>query len=366
MPDDKTPPAANGAAATDANVNINITAPEEDHPDSAVVPNPMSKIQVLEQDLVNAKLKIKHLEDEISSHESDKRALTSIASKTSELETQFSSLQHDLISSASEFEEKMREFQTGKARKIEVLLDKLKECEDGISELKAIKRQIADNLTEQEAIDRHIADMLSDLEPRERKIGDMLSEVKARERGMADQLSELKAINREIADHLSEVKAMKREIADKSSVQEAILRETAVKISELEAGLEAIEREKSDKISELEARLEATERDKSDKISELEARLEATDREKSDKISELEATEREKSDKIKLESGGINKDHEIEELDFKNMKVNEMEEKLNQLQKEIVSKENVVDSGACLLSSRQVLRRGNELLVCFN
>ncbi|GKE79598.1 hypothetical protein Tco_1545718, partial [Tanacetum coccineum] len=93
MSDDKTPPAANGAAATDANVNINIniTAPEEDHPDSAVVPNPMSKIQLLEQDLVNAKLKIKHLEDDL------------------------------LLEMLKESEEKMREFQTGKARKIEVL-----------------------------------------------------------------------------------------------------------------------------------------------------------------------------------------------------------------------------------------------------
>ncbi|GKA60928.1 hypothetical protein Tco_0760335 [Tanacetum coccineum] len=55
--------------------DVNITAPEEDHPDSPVIPKLMSKIQVLEQGLVNDKLKIKRLEDEISSHESDKRAL---------------------------------------------------------------------------------------------------------------------------------------------------------------------------------------------------------------------------------------------------------------------------------------------------
>ncbi|GJU58020.1 hypothetical protein Tco_1235786, partial [Tanacetum coccineum] len=55
--------------------DVNITAPEEDHPDSPVIPKLMSKIQLLEQDLVNDKLKIKRLEDEISSHESDKRAL---------------------------------------------------------------------------------------------------------------------------------------------------------------------------------------------------------------------------------------------------------------------------------------------------
>ncbi|GJW55471.1 hypothetical protein Tco_0099556 [Tanacetum coccineum] len=213
MSDVKTPPAANGAAATDADVNI--TAPEEDHPDSAVVPKLRSKIQLLEQDLVNGKLKIKHLEDEISSHESDKRALTSIAARASELETQFSSLEHDLISSASdlkrkviefeakerenvekmsviefernlllemlkESEEKMREFQTGKARKIEVLLDKLKECE-------AEQRKNSDRISKLEARDQ----------ARDRELADELSKLEARDRELADELSCFEAIERE-------------------------------------------------------------------------------------------------------------------------------------------------------------------------
>ncbi|GKC76410.1 hypothetical protein Tco_1127184 [Tanacetum coccineum] len=255
MSDDKTPPAANGAAATDADVNI--TAPEEDHPDSAVVPKLRSKIQLLEQDLVNGKLKIKHLEDEISSHESDKRALTSIAARASELETQFSSLQHDLISSASdlkrkviefeakerenvekmsviefernlllemlkESEEKMREFQTGKAHEIEVLVERLKECEaeqrknsDRISKLEARDqardRELADEFSELEAIERRIEDNLSDLEEQDRKIADMLSESEAIERKVADELSKLEARDRELADELSCLEAIERE-----------------------------------------------------------------------------------------------------------------------------------------------------------
>ncbi|GJS98558.1 ribosomal protein L21e [Tanacetum coccineum] len=168
----ETPPAANGAAATDADVNI--TAPEEDHPDSAVVPKLRAKIQLLEQDLVNDKLKIKHLEDEISSHESDKRALNSIAASASELEIQFSSLQHDLISSASDLKRKLVEFEAKERENVEIefernlLLEKLKEYEEKVRELQIVTARkfevLLEKLKECEAKQRENSDKLSELE----------------------------------------------------------------------------------------------------------------------------------------------------------------------------------------------------------
>ncbi|GKD75981.1 hypothetical protein Tco_1334263 [Tanacetum coccineum] len=243
MSDDRTPPAANGAAATDADVNI--TAPEEDHPDSAVVPKLRAKIQVLEQDLVNDKLKIKHLEDEISSHESDKRALNSIAASASELEIQFSSLQHDLISSASDLKRKLVEFEAKERENVEIefernlLLEKLKEYEEKVRELQIVTARkfevLLEKLKECEAKQRENSDKLSELEAGDHKRKDKISELKARQRKIDDKLSESEARKRKIVDKLSELKARKRKIVDKLNERDAIGRKISDKISELEA-----------------------------------------------------------------------------------------------------------------------------------
>ncbi|XP_071698299.1 peroxisomal and mitochondrial division factor 2-like [Rutidosis leptorrhynchoides] len=99
-------------------VNVEITTSEQDLEDTAnqTIQKLMQKISVLEQEkhsLVNdnqsSAVKIKQLEDEIQSSESDKRALSSIAARASDLETEVSRLQHDLISSMSDSQESNNE-----------------------------------------------------------------------------------------------------------------------------------------------------------------------------------------------------------------------------------------------------------------
>nr|GEV45171.1 hypothetical protein [Tanacetum cinerariifolium] len=111
----------------------------------------------------------------------------------SELETQFSSLQHDLISSASDLKRKIIEFEAKERENVEIefernlLLEKLKEREEKMRELQIVtarKFQV-------------LLDKLKECEAKQRENSDKLSELEARDRELADELSCLEAIKRE-------------------------------------------------------------------------------------------------------------------------------------------------------------------------
>ncbi|KAK1408074.1 hypothetical protein QVD17_39706 [Tagetes erecta] len=152
--------AVNGGGA-DVDVEIASKEYDSDGNMNQTIEKLMQKLVILEQqkkqlvdDTNSAAEKIKQLEDAILSSESDKRALSSIAARAAELETEVSRLQHDLISSMSEGQEsnaelaelkrvveELKKSESEKTEKIDVidkerklLLDRLNQVSDRLKE----------------------------------------------------------------------------------------------------------------------------------------------------------------------------------------------------------------------------------------
>ncbi|PWA66283.1 tropomyosin-related protein [Artemisia annua] len=243
---DEAPPAANGAAS---DLDIEITSTEHASDEAAVNQKLISKISLLEQDLVNEKVKLKHLEDEVSGHESDKRALSSIAARASELETQVSRLQHDLISSMSDGQEANAEVSNLKRKGREneaklsvienernLLLEKVKESEERFNESESEKARkievLGNKISEFEAKERENAEKIEALveklrvsEAKERekadKVDTLMEKLKESENKISELENEAKNKNLKVNEMQEKLDQLQQEIVSKENVVES-------------------------------------------------------------------------------------------------------------------------------------------------
>lgn len=245
----------NGGGA-DADVEIASKEYDSDGNMNQTIEKLMQKLEILEQqkkqlvdDTNSAAEKIKQLEDAILSSESDKRALSSIAARAAELETEVSRLQHDLISSMSEGQESNAEL-----AELKRVVEELKKSESEKTEkIDVIEKErnlllerlneVSDRLKDSE---NQIRELEKKIEGFEMKESDQkIEKLKVEEDAIAkirEKDEQIQNLNRTIVELQSEV-AKNRADFEKSKKEKDELdigkNELESRISELEKELES-------------------------------------------------------------------------------------------------------------------------------
>lgn len=246
-------------------VNVQISSPEKDSGDTTnqTIQKLMQKISILEQEkqsLVkeneSSEVKIKKLEDEIQSSESDKRALSSIAARASDLETEVSRLQHDLISSMSDSQESNNE-----VVELKRVVEKLKACEvENLEKIDVIEKErnlllervneYVDKLNESESRVREFEKKIEGFEMIEsdsKSLGlKYEEEVKIKDEQIRNLTRMVDEFQLEIVKNRGEAEKLskdKEELEIGKNDLEAVLKKSERKVSELEDKLEQVRKE---------------------------------------------------------------------------------------------------------------------------
>nr|XP_043635916.1 peroxisomal and mitochondrial division factor 1-like [Erigeron canadensis] len=226
----------NGDSAAD----IEITTSEEnsDEATNQTIQKLMQKVSILEQEkqsLVNESqttaVKIKQLEEAIESSESDKRALSSIAARASELETEVSRLQHDLISSLSDSQdsnneltelkkvvEELRESEAKKSERIEVIEKErellLKKLEENVEKLSVSERRVAELEKEVVAKEESVVRSRKAVEELQLVVTESRGEVEKAEKVKVELKSKVKALEERVGELVKELEAVKKAVQE--------------------------------------------------------------------------------------------------------------------------------------------------------
>ncbi|KAI3520416.1 hypothetical protein L1887_09824 [Cichorium endivia] len=251
----------NGAGA---DVDVEIAAKEEksDGTMNQTVEKLMQKLAILEQEkqeLINGKElateRIKELEDEIKMSESDKRALSSIAARAAELETEVSRLQHDLISSISDGQESNAELSELK-RVVEELKKSESEKEEKLDVIENERNLLLERLNKE-------AEKLKDEENQIRELEKKIEGFETRESiHKSERLKVEEEAKAKISEKDEQIQSLSRMIDEFQSVivkNRAEMEKSEKEKEELEIGkndLEAQLKNSESKVKEMEHRLD--------------------------------------------------------------------------------------------------------------